>query len=215
MEKIVENNGKGQGSSKKNILFLAIAGFVIAGAVAGFYFFMSRTRIYVEKSQIIAPEIALSSSGGGKLQKLFVSPGDKVAENEVVAEVDQELVKAKKTGIIISTQNNIGKNFLPNEEIVSMIEPSDLRVVSQVEEDKGFSDIKVGQRAFFTVDAYGAKQFDGIVDEISPTYRQGDVVFNISSQRQVNDFNVKIRFDEKKYPELKNGMSAKAWIYED
>jgi PAS domain-containing protein len=90
-----------------------------------------------------------------------------------------------------------------------------LRVVAQVEEDKGLANIKVGQRVAFTVDVFGSKKFEGVVDEVSPTSRQGDVVFNISSQRQVNEFNVKIRFDVSKYPELKNGMSAKAWIYTD
>jgi hypothetical protein len=53
------------------------------------------------------------------------------------------------------------------------------------------------------------------VDEVSPTSRQSDVVFNISSQRQEQEFNIKIRFDVNKYPELKNGMSAKSWIYKD
>jgi multidrug resistance efflux pump len=96
-----------------------------------------------------------------------------------------------------------------------MIKPDDLRVVAQIEEDKGLSEVTVGQRAFFTVDAFGSKKFDGIVDEVSPTSRQSDVVFNISSQRQEQEFNIKIRFDVNKYPELKNGMSAKSWIYKD
>jgi hypothetical protein len=86
-------------------------------------------------------------------------------------------------------------------------------VVGQVQEDKGLSQIKVGQSAIFTVDAFGSKQYSGIVDEISPTYNQGDIVFNISGARQEMNFDVKIRFDETQYPELKNGMSAKLWIY--
>ena len=73
----------------------------------------------------------------------------------------------------------------------------------------------MGQGIIFTVDAFGAEKFNGIVDEVRPTSRQGDVVFNISSQRQENEFNIKIRFDEKNYPQLKNGMSAKVWIYKD
>jgi len=42
--------------------------------------------------------------------------------------------------------------------------------------------------------------------------REGDVVFNISDKREVKQFDVKVRFDISKYPELKNGMSAKMWI---
>jgi multidrug resistance efflux pump len=82
-----------------------------------------------------------------------------------------------------------------------------------VQEDKGLSQIKVGQSAIFTVDAFGSKEYSGIVDEISPTSNQGDIVFNISGTRQEQDFDVKVRFDTTQYPELKNGMSAKLWIY--
>lgn len=214
-EKNMMQNNNGKVSSRKNFFVLAAFGFVAAGILTGMYVFFSRDEVYVEKSQVLATEIALSSSGGGKLQQIFVNPGDEVSKNEVVAQVGEELVKAKESGIVISTQNDIGKNFSSNETVVSMIRPRDLRVVAQVEEDRGLSDIKIGQAAFFTVDAFGSKKFEGIVDEISPTYREGDVVFNISSQREVNEFNVKIRFDTDKYPELKNGMSAKSWIFKD
>ena len=211
----MEQNENGQSSTKKNLLILAILGFIMAGIVASMYIFLARNQVYVEKSQIVAPMINLSSQGGGKLEKLYVSSGDTVEENKIVAQIGQELVKTKESGVIISAENDTGKTFLPGEAVAIMIKPSDLRVVAQVEEDKGLSEIKVGQRAFFTVDAFGSKKFDGIVDEVSPTSRQGDVVFNVSSQRQVNEFNIKIRFDVNKYPELKNGMSAKSWIYKD
>jgi multidrug resistance efflux pump len=210
-----ENNGNRQNSTKSNLLILAIFGFVAAGIIAGMYLFLAKNQIYVEKSQIVAPLIDLSSQSEGKLEKIYVNPGETVKENQIVAQVGQELIKTKDDGIIVSADNNMGKTFSPGETVVSMIKPSDLRVVAEVEEDKGFSEIKVGQRAFFTVDAFGSKKFDGVIDEVSPTSRASDVVFNISSQRQVNDFNVKIRFDVNKYPELKNGMSAKSWVYKD
>jgi hypothetical protein len=51
------------------------------------------------------------------------------------------------------------------------------------------------------------------VDEVSPTSEQGSVVFDISDQRPTNQFDVYVRFDPSKYPELKNGMSARIWVY--
>ncbi len=73
--------------------------------------------------------------------------------------------------------------------------------------------MKVGDPAAFTVDAFGSNRYQGIVDEVSPTSRASDVVFDISSQRPTNEFDVKVRFDPTKYPELKNGMSARIWVY--
>ena len=46
-----------------------------------------------------------------------------------------------------------------------------------------------------------------------PTAESSDVVFTVSDQRQEQNFDVKIKFDTTLYPELKNGMSAKIWVY--
>jgi hypothetical protein len=51
------------------------------------------------------------------------------------------------------------------------------------------------------------------VDEVAPTSEQSSVVFNISDQRPTNQFAVYVRFDPTQYPQLKNGMSAKIWVY--
>jgi len=202
-------------SSRKRLIIIACFAFLVAGAVALFYVYLSSSWVYVEKSDLEAPATDLSSPSGGTLQSLAVSAGDNVQANEPIAQVGNDIVKTKDSGVIISVKNNIGKNFAPGEAVASMISPADLRVVARVEEDKGLSGIQVGQKVLFTVDAFGSKQYSGIVDEISPTARSGDVVFNISSTREQQEFNVKIRFNVAQYPELKNGMSAKAWIYKD
>ena len=92
------------------------------------------------------------------------------------------------------------------------VELSDLGVQQSKEMGERFKDLKIGQQAIFTVDAFGSKQYSGIVDEISPTSDAGDIVFNISGTRQEMNFDVKVRFNTTQYPELKNGMSAKVWI---
>jgi multidrug resistance efflux pump len=210
----IQNNGNGK-ESRKKLMVLALAGFIMAGVLSIFYVYLSQNRIYVETAYVEAPAIALSSKNGGVLQELFVKVGDRISENQVVAQVGQELVKTKEAGIVTKADSNIGKNYLPGEMVVTMIQPNDLKIVARAEENKGLSEIKAGQKVFFTVDAFDSKKFQGIVDEVSPTSRDADVVFNISDQREAKEFNVKIRFDISQYPELKNGMSAKTWIYKN
>jgi multidrug efflux pump subunit AcrA (membrane-fusion protein) len=202
-------------SGKKSLLYLSLAGFIVAIILVIVFILLSQHQIYVEKSRIEAVPINLSSQNGGILERIMVKVGDNIGENTPVALVGTEIVVSKEAGVVIEVNENIGKSFAPNEAVVIMIRPDDLRVIASIEEDKGLSDVIVGQRAIFTVDAFGSRKFSGIVDEVSPTSRQGDVVFNISNQRQVYEFDVKIRFDEKNNPELKNGMSAKAWIFKD
>ncbi len=147
------------------------------------------------------------------MNNLYVHVGDDVPANTVVAEVGTELIKTKIAGEIISVQKDLGKVFNPGETVVSMINPDELRVVGQIDENKGLSDVRVGQQATFTVDAFGSKVYHGVVDEISPSSNSSSVVFNISDKRATQTFNVKVRFDTSSYPELKNGMSAKITIY--
>ena len=94
-----------------------------------------------------------------------------------------------------------------------MINKDQERIVGKIDENKGLSDIKIGQVATFTVDAFGGKKFEGIVDEVSPISNESGVVFNISDKRQIKQFNIKIRFDVDAHPEFKEGMSAKITIY--
>ncbi|MDR3642276.1 MAG: efflux RND transporter periplasmic adaptor subunit [Candidatus Doudnabacteria bacterium] len=184
---------------------------VVVGALL--YWQMSSTRVGIDTSLISAPVIDLSPTAPGQLEEIFVNEGDMVAANAPVAKVGDEIIKAKIAGEIISVQNNIGKSFNPGQTVVSMIDRGQLRVIGTIDENKGLDQIHVGQLASFTVDAFGSKQYQGVVDEISPSSNQSDVVFNISSQREEQQFNVKVRFNTDAYPELKNGMSAKLTIF--
>lgn len=198
------------------ILISMAAIFAIGIVGGGFYWYVSAQTVYIDQSEIDAPLINLSPSGSGVLASLFVNAGDTVSVGQPIAQVGNEIVKAKANGQIVSVNNNIGafENALTGQATVAtMIDPTQLRVVGHLEENKGLADVHVGAPAVFTIDAFGSKKYQGVVDEVSPTSRQSDVVFNISSQRPTNEFDVYVRFDHSKYPELKNGMSARIWVY--
>lgn len=203
-------------TEKKVFIVAGVAVLLLIGAIVGsIYFIVSSGRIYVDSAQISAPIASLSPLVGGSLQETFVNVGDVVGANAPIARVGNELIKSKDSGLVLSIRQDIGTVFGPTQPVATMINPYDLRVIGSVTEDKGLSQIQIGQKAIFTVDAFGSKEYTGVVDEISPTSKQSDVVFNISDKRQEQQFDVKIRFDVKQYPEIKNGMSAKIWIYKN
>jgi multidrug resistance efflux pump len=213
-ENFIEKENKIVKSTRNKIIItVAIALVILAGAGGLVYWNITSARVYVENSAVSAPVTNISPTVAGNLQEVFVNVGDNVQTADPIARVGNELLKAKSDGQILSINTNIGASFAPGQAVATMIDPEDLRVVGQVQEDKGFTSIKVGQTAIFTVDAFGSKEYSGIVDQISPTSNAGDIVFNISGSRQESNFDVKIRFDTTQYPELKNGMSAKLWIY--
>jgi len=205
-EKNTKQNNRGL------ILAIILAVIIIVVSSTYLYFSLIGGRIYTDKAAVSAPTINLAPQGSGLLEEILVNVGDSVPANTVVARIGNELIKTKVVGVIMATQSDTGKLFNRSETVVSMFDPNELRVVGRIDEDKGLSDVKVGQEVEFTVDAYDSKKYTGVVDEISPASREGDVVFNISDKREVKQFDVKVRFDISKYPELKNGMSAKMWI---
>jgi multidrug resistance efflux pump len=169
--------------------------------------------IKIDNSFIDIPIINLSPTTPGILNEIYVTEGQTILPNTAVAQVGNETIVSKVGGIIVSVNHQEGQVFSPGTPVVSMVNPDDETVVGQIDENKGLSDIKVGQIATFTVDAFGSKKFEGVVEEISPMSDESGVVFNISDKRSVKQFDVKVRFDVASHPELKEGMSAKIIIY--
>lgn len=169
--------------------------------------------ITIKNSQILAPTINIGPQAAGILQAVYVKPGDHVTADQPIAQVGGETLSTQVAGIITSTTNTPGQVFQPGTPVVTMIDPTQLRVVGTIAEDKGLSEIKKGQPVAFTVDAMGNKTFTGEVDEVEPTANQSGVVFNISDERQIQKFDIKVRYDVNAHPEFLNGMSAKITVY--
>jgi multidrug resistance efflux pump len=200
-------------NNRNKIIIAAIIILIIAGGVAGLVFWKSSSsKVYIEDAKVYAPTISLYPKTAGTLQETFVNIGDTVKINDPVARVGNELIKAKTDGVILTIETSVGSSFSPQTAVATMINPQDLRVVAQTKEDKGLKFIKVGQQAYFTVDAFGSQEYYGVVDQISETSNEGDIVFSISDERQEKAFDVQVRFNVQNYSELKNGMSAKLWI---
>ena len=184
---------------------------IVAGIIS--YFVSSNREVAITSSTISAPLITLSPTSAGRLLAVYVNPGDHVEANQPVALVGTEVVKAKVAGLIVDVTDTVGTQEAPGAPVVTEIDPTQLRVVGKIDENKGLSQIQVGDPVVFTVDAYGSRAFQGVVDEVAPSANESGIVFNISNQRQTQQFDVKARFDVSAYPFLKNGMSARMYVY--
>src|ERR1700690_3809314 len=115
---------------------------VIAAAATGLiYWRVTSSRVYVDSASIEAPLIDLAPSAPGTLEDVYVKVGDEVNQNAVVARVGNELVTTQEAGIIVSVPANIGAQVSPQQPVATMIDPTQLRVVGEVDEDKGLDRI--------------------------------------------------------------------------
>lgn len=201
---------------RKLIVRMVIVAVILVIIGSGLYWYVSSKTVYIDQSIVQAPLINLSPANSGVLEQVFVQAGDTVTADEPVARVGNEIVTATTNGEIVTVDKNIGEfeNALTGQAVVAtMIDPTQLRVVGHLDENAGLNEIQVGDPATFTVDAFGSKKYQGVVDEVAPSSEQSDVVFDISNERPTNQFDVYVRFDPAQYPELKNGMSARIWVY--
>ncbi len=193
----------------------SVFGIVLIALLAtGFVFWKSRSsRIVIDDSLIKAPAINLGPTTTGTLTEMYVEVGDQVLPNAPLARVGNATITAQVAGVVTAVDRELGKTFNPGQTVVTMINPLDLRVVGKIDEDKGFADIYIGQPATFTVDAFGSKQFTGVVDKISPTSDTSGASFSLSDARPTQQFDVSLRYRTDLHPEFKNGMSARITVY--
>jgi multidrug resistance efflux pump len=198
----------------RKILISILAVFLVSGSIGGFwYWYQTQKYVYTDKASLSAPIINLTPRHmSGILKGVMVRDGDTVMAHQAVARVGDEIIPSEIDGIILKANRDIGAAYQLGQTVATMIDPLEMRVVARVEEDKGLKDIHVGQKAEFTVDAYGSQKFEGIVESVSQTSREGDVVFNISDKREEKEFEVKIAYDFNRNPLFQNGMSAKVRI---
>lgn len=201
-------------SPRKRIIYSVGTALLIiaAGAIAA-YFIVSKGRVSIDTASIQAPLINLTSAMPGRLDTVYVHTGDVVAANQPVALVGAQTITSKVAGLIVDVNGAVGASIPAGATVVTMIDPSQMRVVGRIDENKGFTQIQIGDPITFTVDAFDGQTFTGVIDEVAPTSNQSGIVFNISSQRQVQQFDVKARFDTSAYSQLRNGMSARMSIY--
>lgn len=193
----------------------SLISFVVIFGLLGLFLFWqyNKSIVFIENSELEAPVVNLSPTVPGILNALYVKEGDKVEANSQVALVGSQILSARNGGIVVSAPAVLGAYFAPGQTVVSIVNDQEMKVVGQIEETKGLKDIKVGQLATFSVDAFPGKTYEGIVDEVSAVSDDTSVVFDISDQRPIKKFDVKLRFDVASYPELKSGMSAKITVY--
>lgn len=187
---------------------------VIFGLLGLFLFWQVQTNtVFIENSNLEAPIINLAPDSPGVLNALYVKEGDMIPAGTQVALVGSQVISTKNGGLVASAPVVLGSYFSPGQTVVSIVNVSEMKVVGQIEETKGLDRIKAGQRATFSVDAFPGKTYTGVVEEVSATSDDTGVVFNISDQRPIEKFDVKVKFNIADYPELKSGMSAKITVY--
>ncbi|HUD09739.1 MAG TPA: efflux RND transporter periplasmic adaptor subunit [Patescibacteria group bacterium] len=193
------------------VILVVIVAVLLIGGYIGYQ--LLRDRVSIEDSLVQAPIITISPEVPGAIIDVKVYEGERVKKGDTLAIVGTSSLNAYQDGLVVSTDNAIGSLASSQTPVVEMINFADMRIAGTIDENKGLDKIKVGQVVSFTVDAIPGQTFWGYVDEISPTAKQTQLQFSVSSERPTQQFIVYARFNAFGYPQIKNGMSAKMTVY--
>lgn len=196
-------------------IFRSIIGILFVALVAGGYFLYAffQGRLFIDDSLVQAPLVAITAPVAGTLTEVDAYEGEFVNKGDSLAIVAGQTVYAPTDGLVVMADNQIGSSVNPQTPVIQLINAEDMRIAGTIDENKGLSDIKVGQVVSFTIDALPGKTFWGYIDEISPSAKSTQNAFSISSERPTQQFVVYAKFDAKAYPAIKNGMSAKMTVF--
>ncbi|MFL5821698.1 MAG: HlyD family secretion protein [Solirubrobacteraceae bacterium] len=197
----------------RRIVPVAVIVVLLAGAGGGYYVWQVSQRVKIDDATIDAPQTTLPAHAGGNLKAVYASVGDMVRPYRPLARVGNEVITSDVSGMVISIRQDVGAFIPPGTTVVTLINPRAQRVEGQIEEDKGLSDLRIGQRAVVKVDAFGGRKFPGTVEEISDQPHQQAINFSISDKRQTQKYDVKVRLVGPPDPGLRQGMSARIWVY--
>lgn len=197
----------------KNLKIIIIVVACIAAFVGLLYFELTKNRVAIDASVVSAPIINVSPATSGKLTEIKVYEKENIKKGDPIAVVGGQTLYADTEALVIMANNQIGSLVSSQTPVAQLINPSEMRIAGTIDENKGLNDIKIGQIASFTVDALPDENFWGYVDEISPSAKQTQASFSISSERPTQQFVIYIRFNAKRYPEIKNGMSVKMTVF--
>ena len=211
MKKIKNLLSKIKDPKVMRILIIIIVAVLLIG---GFFIYEKlKDRVSIENSLVLAPIVSISPDTQGKILAIKVYDGERVRKGDGLATVGTKTLNAYEDGLVVSTNNAVGSLANPQIPVVSMINFSDMRIAGTLDETKGLNKIRIGQAVSFTIDALPGQTFWGYVDEISPTAKQTQLQFSVSSERPTQQFLIYARFNAYAYSQIKNGMSAKMTVY--
>jgi len=111
---------------------------------------------------------------------------------------DYSVIRAPFNGVIAKKFSEVGELLLPGKQIVTIVNPDRIYVLSTIDEvDVGR--LKMGLPVAITVDAFPGEKFTGTIKRISPIVSGGKL--------ETRTADVWIYFD-KNQPKIKPGMSA-------
>jgi len=198
-------------NEKRKILIIGIlVAIVLAlGGILFYYWYENTYYVSTDDARVSADLVSVTPQISGKLLELNVEDGDVVTQNQILARqemnnlpdssVDQSLVRAPISGIVIKKQGTIGEVWAPGQTLVTLVDPNKLYITADIEETK-LGKVNVGQSVDITIDQYDSEKFTGKVKSVGQATNSALSLFAASTSgtftKVVQRIPIKIELDK-------------------
>jgi len=159
---------------KKRKILIAI-GIVMFAALSGivlYYWYNNTYFVTTEDARVTGDLIKVSPQINGKLLEFNAEEGDSVSQDQILGRqemtnlpdinVDQSIIRAPISGIVIKKIGNVGEIEAAGQSIAMIIDPQKLYISANIEETK-LGKLKQGQVVDVTIDQIEGKTYAGKV----------------------------------------------------
>jgi multidrug resistance efflux pump len=159
---------------KKCKVLIAI-GIIMVAALSGivFYYWYNNTYfVTTEDARVTGDLIKVSPQINGKLLELNAEEGDSVSQDQILGRqemtnlpdinVDQSIIRAPISGIVIKKIGNVGEIEAAGQSLAMLVDPQKLYISANIEETK-LGKLKRGQAVDVTIDQIEGKTYTGKV----------------------------------------------------
>ena len=126
--------------------------------------------VEVAASQVASSEaqVRANSAGGSEALLLEAALREAQAGQQLArAKLDQGLVFAPSSGVLISRSVEVGDIVQPGKALMVLAASGQTQILIQIDE-KNLSKITLGQKAYGSADAFASQRFDAVVAFINP-----------------------------------------------
>ncbi len=144
---------------------LVVQGFVSQAAVDD-----AQRAVDVAASQVTSAQAQVRSNTVGGSDSLALQAAllqAQAGQQLARAKLDQGLVYAPASGVLISRSIEVGDIVQPGKALMVLAASGQTQILIQIDE-KNLSKIAVGQRAYASADAFASQRFDAVVAYINP-----------------------------------------------
>ena len=195
---------------RKKLIYLIITVMVVAFACIGvYYWYKNAYFVSTEDAKVMGDIVSVGPQISGKLLEINIEEGDAVVKDQILGRqgmsnpqetnIDQSVLRAPISGIIIKKQGTVGEVISPGQTIAMIIDPNKLYITANIEETK-LGNIKQGQKVDITIDQFSKQTFSGRVKYVGQASNSTFALLPSSTSgtftKVIQKIPVKIEFDK-------------------